>query len=131
MSTRTERAESLRTEIVSILDNYIEGGQLIPVTLDARDLDRASLARGIVLVSPGPRMEWPAGPAMTRVTWTLYVLQKAGSALDEWGQVDTIMDALIAAGLGMTEAEPAEVPRPEPAPNLTGYTITLTEDYLN
>ncbi len=129
MSTRTERAAAIRTEISSILD---AADIAAPVTSDARDIDKRGAGRtGIVLVSPGPRLDWPANlPSVTRSTWTVYLLARPGAAVDIWEPIDLILDALIAAGFRMDSAEPGEYERPDDAGPLTGYVITITEDTL-
>lgn len=132
MSTRTERAAALRAEITAILTASLTGGEQIVVTSDARDLDKRNTnGYGIVLVAPGPRFEWPAGPGVTRLTWTVYVLAKPSAAVDIWEGIDQIFDALIAAGFPMESAEPGDYERPEPAVAMTGYVLTVTDDYLN
>lgn len=129
MSTRTERAAALRTEITTILG---AAGITAPVTSDARDIDKRGAGRtGIVLVSPGPRLDWPAGPSVTRLTWTVYLLAKPGAAVDIWEPIDLILDALIVGGFRMDSAEPGEYERPDDAGPLTGYVVTITEDTLN
>ncbi len=132
MSTRTERAAALRAEISGILAAALDGGDQIVVTSDARDLDKKPAGKyGIVLVAPGPRFTWPVGPGMTRLTWTVYVLAKPAPAIDIWEGVDLIFDALIAAGFPLDEAEPGDYQRPDDAGPMTGYVLTITDDYLN
>lgn len=132
MSTRTVRAAAIRTQIAQILTAAYPDGVKVTVTSDARDIDKRGAGQhGLVLVSPGPRFEWPAGPAVTRLTWTVYLLAKPAAAVDIWEPIDQILDALIAARFPMESAEPGQYDRPDDAAPLTGYVITIPEDFLN
>lgn len=126
MSTRTERAETLR----GLIGSYLSNG--VTVTTDARDLDKRGAGRDgvIVLIVPGPRMEWPV-PTVTRVEWTVYILANAGAAVDIWEPIDSVIDALIASPLNLTSAEPGSYDRTDPAPALPGYVLTIQDDYYS
>ncbi|QBE48751.1 hypothetical protein [Leucobacter triazinivorans] len=124
MSTRTERLAQIRD---TIAEHVPEG---VPVTSDARDLDKRRQAEGVVFVHPAPRLEFPV-PQVTRCTWTVWVLGKAGDALDAMGAIDPILDALIASPLPLDAAEPGAREGTDGAPDLPGYSLTITEDFYN
>ena len=131
MSTRTERAEAIRAHIAAILQADPSTAPYT-VTTDARDLDKrgAGKAGAIVLVAPGPRFEFPTG-GVTRLEWSVFVVANPGAAVEIWEPVDAVMDALIASRLNLVTAEPGEYARPDPAPPMTGYIVTIRDDYLN
>lgn len=123
------RAAELRAQAQALITaSSLTDKSKVLVTSDANDIDRkGDIQNGIILVRPGPRMEWPA-PTIHRATWTIDIVTgPADNLLPAWERLDDLLEVLDEMFLIPSTATPGEHLRPEGAV-LPGYTVTFSED---
>jgi hypothetical protein len=127
---RVQRAAAILADLPTILaDGGLPDVDQVTITVDPSKVDKAASLRGGVLVLlPGPALEWPR-PGVTVVTWSLVLVGSPTDLVETWGRLDAVLEALRLGGLDMVEATPDGYPRPDSQVVLPGYTITLTETF--
>jgi hypothetical protein len=124
---RVERAEAILAHVRERLaGSAIERGDQVAVTMRATELH--TVRHGAVVLLPGPAIKYVA-PLVQEVTWTLAVVAAPNpDVIAAFTRADEILRALeLDPSLALSDATPDAYPMPQPAPDLPGYNVTLTD----
>lgn len=108
--------------LVERLELALEGIPGATATLDYAKATNGA-RRGVALVTP-PRLKFPAG-TVYEAAWPVHLV--AGPARDPeaaWEKLDLMLEAVLEAGLPVTEAEPSAYNTAQ-GESLPAYTITI------